>query len=79
VQKVTWNGKRSAFELKLTPHWLTRYCDFGEVCGCSEQGETKIGEFTWADGELVYSPRKGFDDIEPEVSPHPGDVRKRYS
>jgi hypothetical protein len=78
-QKVFWDGKRNMFTLKLVPHWLTKFCDFGSECGCSEQGETKIGEFSWEEGELLYTPRKGFDDIEPTTFPRDRDVRRRFA
>ena len=64
VQKLYKNGDK--YELKLVPHWSTRFCPFpDELCDCNTQGTTKIGE--WAEGN--YTPRKGYDHIEAELQP----------
>lgn len=74
-QKVYWNSKMDVFDLKLTPHWLTRYCPFPlELCDCSEQKAEKIGHYTL---EKKYVPRSGYSDIEPSVVPSQLDYEKR--
>src|SRR5690348_1303668 len=58
VQKVFWNGKQGVFDVKLVPHWSAQFCPYPtELCGCSEQGTTKIGQYTL---EAKYEPRKGY-------------------
>jgi hypothetical protein len=68
VQKVVWNAKQEAFDLKLVPHWTTAYCDYEDsLCDCSNQGETKIGSYD-LDGN--YSPRSdSYADIRPAIRP----------
>ena len=67
VQKVFWNGKQGVFDVKLVPHWSAQFCPYPtELCGCSEQGTTKIGQYTL---EAKYEPRKGFEDELPMVEP----------
>lgn len=69
TQRVYFDRKTDTWELKLVPHWSAAFCPFpDELCNCSEQGTTKIG-FYDIDGE--YYPRKGFEEIEPEVAPPP--------
>lgn len=64
VQKLYWNGTKGVFELKLIPHWLTKYCPYPDgLCACNTQGTTKIGEFRYTD-RVFYEPRKGYEDIE---------------
>lgn len=86
VQKMWWQKKTETWEVKLVPHWSADYCPFAhELCNCSAQGTTKVGH--WAiirDGNGVeeppfaeYMPRRGYEDIEPEVSPTAKEVRKR--
>jgi hypothetical protein len=81
VQKVNWNNATKVFDLKLHPHWLTRYCPFGDVCGCGDQPTTKIGHYYWdvLEEKLVYVPRKGWEDTEPTTSPNRTELRKRFS
>lgn len=73
VQKLYKNGDK--YELKLVPHWSTRFCEFDDaLCDCSTQGTTKIGEWImdsdWgANARWNYSPRKGFEDHIPSLSP----------
>jgi hypothetical protein len=63
------------FDVKLVPHWSTRFCDWtAPYCDCSSQGTTKIGQY---DLEALYTPRKGFDEILPNVSPTLVEVARR--
>jgi hypothetical protein len=65
-QKLVRNNKMGVVDLKLVPDWSARFCDFpDELCDCNTQTTTKIGHFK--DG--VYIPRKGYEEIEPEVRP----------
>lgn len=65
-QRLYLDKKTGVVELKLVPHWSTRYCPYpNELCNCSEQGTTKIGQW----GKAGYSPRKGYESIEPQLSP----------
>lgn len=69
-QRVYYDSRTGMWELKLVPHWSTAYCPFPEeLCDCSTQGTTKIGFY---DLDGTYYPRKGFEDIEPEVMPPDG-------
>lgn len=64
VQKLFRDRKEGTSELKLVPHFSARYCPFdNDLCDCSEQGQTKIGEY---DQLGLYIPRKGYEDVEPE-------------
>lgn len=75
VQKVFWDTKQSVFNVKLVPHWSAQFCPYPvELCGCSEQGTTKIGHYT---PEREYVPRKGYEDELPLVEPTEADYRKR--
>jgi hypothetical protein len=57
LQKVMWNAKQKAFDVKLVPHWSTAYCPFEDaLCDCSTQGTTKIGSFG-LDGGYGYKAR----------------------
>jgi hypothetical protein len=74
-QKLLWNKKMGVFDVKLVPHWSTRFCDWtAPYCDCSSQGTTKIGQY---DLEALYTPRKGFDEILPNVSPTLVEVARR--
>jgi hypothetical protein len=65
-QKLYRKTRSDDYEVKLVPHWTSRYCPFpDELCDCSQQGTTKIGE--WRGGG--YWPRKGYEQYEPEVRP----------
>lgn len=61
---------KDKFTLKLVPHWTAQFCPFPTfLCGCSEQGENKIGEFVDAGGfGWKYVPRKGFEHHEIKVT-----------
>lgn len=75
VQKVFWNGKQGVFDVKLVPHWSSQFCPYPvELCACSEQGTTKIGQY---DLEGKYEPRKGYEDELPLVEPTEADYRKQ--
>lgn len=69
-----FRNKLGGYDLKLVPHWTSKYCPFTDKdCGCRNQSTNKIGEFRrkqikdlamWA-----YYPRKEYAHIEPEVFP----------
>lgn len=66
IQKLFRDRKTGTAELKLVPHPSTRYCPFDvELCDCSTQGQTKIGEY---DQLGIYIPRRGFEHVEPEFN-----------
>lgn len=73
VQKLYKNGDK--YELKLVPHWSTRFCPFpDELCDCNTQGSTKIGEWvidTEFDNTWAYHPRKGYEDSHPDPKLQP--------
>lgn len=91
IQKYWWNGKQGVFDVKLVPHWSAQYCPFpNELCDCSEQGTEKIGHYAWQDGDLrsdaetgllpdewAYIPRKGYEEIEPTVTPTAAEFKRR--
>lgn len=65
VQKLFTDKKTGVKELKLVPGPYAAYCPFDpELCGCSQQGQTKIGEY---DKFGFYIPRKGYEEILPEL------------
>jgi hypothetical protein len=67
-QRVYFDRKTETWDVKLVPHWSAAYCPFPDtLCDCSKHGETKIGMFD-VDGS-TYVPRKGYEDIEPVVTP----------
>lgn len=75
VQKLYLDGKKNQWDVKLVPHWSAAYCPYPvELCGCSEQGTTKIGHYT-LDGK--YVPRKGFEDELPMLEPSEMDYRRQ--
>lgn len=74
-QKLFWSKPQGVFDVKLIPHWSARFCDWKPpYCNCSAQGTTKVGHYT-LDGE--YIPRKGYEEVQPLVSPTPAEYRKR--
>jgi len=86
TQAMWWNKETKVFDVKLVPHWTTQFCPYdNDLCDCSTQGTNKIGHW-WADpeipifedGALVYVPRKGYEDIDPEVEPTEKEVKQRY-
>jgi hypothetical protein len=53
--------------VKLVPQWQTKFCPYdAPLCSCSEQRSITIGRY---DEAGVYTPRKGYEDIEPTVTP----------
>jgi len=72
-QKVYWNKSVNAFEVKLYPHWMEGYCDFDNEL-CPRSGTTKIGQYGLSG---VYKPRRGYENVLPEVKPSAYDYRKR--
>ena len=72
IQKLYKNGDK--YELKMVPHWSTRFCPFpDELCDCNTQGTTKVGEWkvdTDFDNTWAYFARKGYEDTYPELSPN---------
>lgn len=78
IQKMWWSAKTATWDVKLVPHWSADYCPFpNELCDCSEQGTTKVGHWHLVDGELVYQPRKGYEEYEPTEKPTEKEVKKR--
>jgi hypothetical protein len=54
--------------LKLVPKWQTKFCDWeAPLCSCSEQRSITIGRYDEETG--AYTPRVGYEDIEPLVAP----------
>lgn len=81
VQKLFWKKDGMKWEVKLVPHWSAAYCPFDNgLCDCSEQGETKIGEWVMTGDEVqmdvYWVARKGYD-IAPEVRPDAKEIRYR--
>lgn len=67
TQRVYLNRSSGGYDVKLVPHWSAAYCPFpDELCSCSTQSTEKIGEY---DDAGNYSPRKGYEEIEPVVTP----------
>jgi hypothetical protein len=68
LQKLFYDRATETWDVKLVPHWSAAYCPFpDELCDCSVHGTEKIGMYD-VDGSTYYA-RKGYEDIEPEVSP----------
>lgn len=64
IQRLFRSGTK--YDLKLIPHWTSMFCPYdNSLCDCNTGGTNKIGEYR--DGE--YYPRKGYEDIEPEIKP----------
>lgn len=75
VQIVRWTKATGVFDVKFAPHWSASYCPFpNELCDCSEQGVTKIGEY---DLDGTYKPRKGYEDETPTVEPTLAQYKKQ--
>lgn len=67
IQRIYRDKASGDDVLKLTPHWSAQFCPFpAELCGCSEQKSVTIGRY---DESGDYTPRKGFEEIEPVVAP----------
>jgi hypothetical protein len=70
TQSLGWNARASVWDVKLVPHWSTRFCPFDDaLCDCNTQGVTKIGHFDLIDGNVKYVPRKGYEDVTCHVLP----------
>jgi len=93
VQKLFWGGKdkRNQWDLKLVPHWSAQFCPYPDtLCACNTRKPYKVGH--WTVGEknasgkviegagpetLTYTPRKGFEEIEPDVMPTKAEIKRR--
>lgn len=93
VQKLFWAGKDKPkqWDVKLVPHWSAQFCPYeSALCGCKDQKMEKVGD--WVVGEknssgkiiedantttVTYTPRKGYEDIEPEVRPDAREIKRR--
>lgn len=65
LQRRYANKTTGNMDVKLVPHWEAQFCPYpSEYCGCSTLKTTKIGHYT---DEGVYVPRKGYEEILPEV------------
>lgn len=66
--KAYYSRRDGKWELKLAPHWSAMFCPFpNELCDCSTQGFTKVGEWS---STGTYLSRSGFEDVKP--IPYPG-------
>jgi hypothetical protein len=68
---VDWSQKvyknKEKYDLKIVPQWDTKYCPYPiELCDCKDLSYTKIGEYNLKDDLWIYTPRKGYEDVEPE-------------
>jgi hypothetical protein len=80
VQKCTWDTKRAVWNVSYVPHWSTNYCPYDTaLCDCSTQGVTKIGEWAVLNGELCYTPRKGYEAEVVTERPTDKEVYRRAS
>ena len=63
--KAVWS--RDHYDLKLVPHWSAQFCPYDNaLCDCSEQGETKVGDYDLdGEGSVRYNYRNGYDHIDP--------------
>lgn len=69
VQRIYRDRASGTNKLKLIPHWSTQFCPFPtELCDCREHRTVTIGHFEDDD----YYPKKGWEDVEPEVFPEEG-------
>jgi hypothetical protein len=67
IQRIYRDKASGDNVLKLVPHWTAQFCPYpAELCGCGEQSSTTIGRY---DETGNYTPRKGFEYIEPVVVP----------
>ena len=85
-QKLFWNRATKVFDLKLVPHWTSRFCPYSDdLCDCSQQGVTKVGQYKFYQGDGLsdwpdswqYEARKGYEDVEPLDAPSKSEQRKR--
>ena len=74
---LVWNKKQRIFDVKLTPHWSARFCDYPDYCDCSQQGVTKVGHWTL---DREYIVREGHGEDIPDVpAPSDQDYARRAS
>lgn len=67
IQRIYRDKASGDNVLKLTPHWTAQFCPYpAELCGCGEQKSFTIGRY---DESGDYTPRKGFEDVAPLVTP----------
>lgn len=60
-----YKGEDGKFDVKLVPQWEAQFCSYPPpFCDCSTLKTTKIGHYD-VDGN--YVPRKGYEEILPEV------------
>jgi hypothetical protein len=84
-QKLFWNKATKVFDLKLVPHWTSRFCPYDDaLCDCSSQGTNKIGQYVFTPEHLsdrpdawTYEARKGYEDVEPLDAPSKSEQLKR--
>lgn len=73
VQKLTRHkSKIDVLELKLVPHWLTKFCPYPDnICDCNLQTPTKVGEWI-KDGNGIwnYKQRSGYGHVTPVSDPN---------
>jgi hypothetical protein len=78
-QVMRWNKTQNVFDVKLAPHWSAAYCPYpDELCDCNLAKTEKIGHYyASSDGpHACYKPRKGYEEIEPEVAPNEKELKK---
>jgi hypothetical protein len=67
-QRVYFDKRSGDHVVKLVPQWQTMFCPYdAPLCDCATQREkqsTTIGRY---DEDGVYTPREGYEDIEPLV------------
>jgi hypothetical protein len=56
------DSKNKRFNVSLMPHWSSKYCPYGEACGCSFQRPQKIGHWALDKGKPVW-----YGDDEPPI------------
>lgn len=67
IQRIYRDKASGDNVLRLVPHWTSQFCPFpAELCGCGEQTTYTVGRFK---ENGTYVPRKGFEDVIPEVLP----------
>ena len=79
VQGLRYNKLQNVYDVKLLPHWTTRYCPYpDELCKCRHQGTEKIGHYAYDFSKELfhYVPRKGYQSIVPTVQLGPKEEKK---
>lgn len=79
VQGLRYNKLKNEYDVKLLPHWTTRYCPYPDkLCQCRHQKTEKIGHYEWdfAQDVFRYVPRKGYQAIQPTVELSSRDKKK---